>query len=174
MFPHSFNARVPERMAVWGALLGFLAFLYGATEIIQLWKTADILRARQQAAGALTAHVEAEAALARMVATSPVERGQSAFNTDVKAIETSLAKTGETLAGEDARKLVDAARGQFDAFQRTLATWQEQTLPDMLVALMQARASLGKALEELMSGIAAREAAAAAGSSIKANLSVNS
>ena len=31
MFPKSFNARVAERMAIWGAMLGFLLLLYAAT-----------------------------------------------------------------------------------------------------------------------------------------------
>ena len=34
MFPNSFSARVAERIVVWGALIGFLLFLYGAIEII--------------------------------------------------------------------------------------------------------------------------------------------
>jgi methyl-accepting chemotaxis protein len=42
MFPRSFNARVAERMAIWGALVGFLLFLYATTEIIQAWKMAGI------------------------------------------------------------------------------------------------------------------------------------
>jgi methyl-accepting chemotaxis protein len=42
MFPRSFNARVAERMAIWGAMVGFLFLLYAATEVIQSWKMASI------------------------------------------------------------------------------------------------------------------------------------
>jgi methyl-accepting chemotaxis protein len=42
MFPKSFNARVAERMAIWGAMLGFLFFLYAATEVLQGWKMGAI------------------------------------------------------------------------------------------------------------------------------------
>jgi methyl-accepting chemotaxis protein len=149
-------------MAVWGALLGFLAFLYGATEIIQVWKTSEMVRARQQAAGALNAHGEAEAALARIVSTSPADRGQAAFNTDLQTIERSFAFAAGTLIADEARSFIDSARVQFDAFRHTLSAWQDQALPDLLMALMQARAHLGKALEQHMSAIGAREAAAAA------------
>ena len=41
MFPQAFNARVAERMAIWGAVLGFLLLLYGATEIIQMRQAAE-------------------------------------------------------------------------------------------------------------------------------------
>src|SRR6185436_2095939 len=42
MFPRSFNARIAERMAIWGAMIAFLFVLYAATEIIQFWKMAAI------------------------------------------------------------------------------------------------------------------------------------
>ena len=74
MFPKSFNARVAERMAIWGAMLGFLAFLYGATEVIQAWKLAKLSDDAQRASAALSANANAEAALARIAARPPVGR----------------------------------------------------------------------------------------------------
>ena len=59
MFPNSFSARVAERLAVWCGLLGFVLFLYGATEVIQLSRMSEIQQARQQLTAVLTAHVEA-------------------------------------------------------------------------------------------------------------------
>jgi methyl-accepting chemotaxis protein len=58
MFPQSFNARVPERMAIWCAMLGFLLFLYATTEFIQLSQRADFADRRQQATAAMLAHIE--------------------------------------------------------------------------------------------------------------------
>jgi methyl-accepting chemotaxis protein len=58
MFPSWFSARVAERLVVWCGLLGFVLFLYGATEAIQTSRMADIREARQQATAALAAHVE--------------------------------------------------------------------------------------------------------------------
>lgn len=62
MFPQSFKARVAERMAIWGAMLGFLLFLYAATEIIQSLQTTQIADERQRATAAAMAHVTADAA----------------------------------------------------------------------------------------------------------------
>ena len=61
MFPQSFNARVAERMAIWGAMLGFIVFLYAATELIQLWQNTQIADDRQRATAAALAHVGATA-----------------------------------------------------------------------------------------------------------------
>ena len=54
MFPRSFNARVAQRMAIWGAMVGFLFFLYAATEIIQAWKMAAIATEMRSAIAAAT------------------------------------------------------------------------------------------------------------------------
>jgi methyl-accepting chemotaxis protein len=60
MFPNSFSARVAERMAVWGALIGFLLFLYSAVEVIQANRMTEILDDRRQATNALMRYVEAQ------------------------------------------------------------------------------------------------------------------
>jgi len=61
MFPNSFSARVAERIAVWGALIGFLLFLYGAIEVIQASRMTEILNDRRQATASLLSHVEGQA-----------------------------------------------------------------------------------------------------------------
>ena len=62
MFPNSFSARVAERMAIWGALIGFLLFLYCAVEVIQANRMTEILDDRRQATNALMSYVEAQGA----------------------------------------------------------------------------------------------------------------
>jgi methyl-accepting chemotaxis protein len=57
MFPQSFNARVAQRMAIWGAMLGFLILLIAATEFIHEWQTGRIAAERQTATAAALAHV---------------------------------------------------------------------------------------------------------------------
>jgi methyl-accepting chemotaxis protein len=57
MFPQSFNARVSERLAIWGAMLAFLLGLYAVTEIIQARQSAEIAATRQHATAAVMAHV---------------------------------------------------------------------------------------------------------------------
>jgi methyl-accepting chemotaxis protein len=60
MFPNSFSARVAERMAIWGALIGFLLFLYCAVEVIQANRMTEILDDRRQATNALMSYVDAQ------------------------------------------------------------------------------------------------------------------
>jgi methyl-accepting chemotaxis protein len=62
MFPNWFTARVAERMVVWCGLLGFVLFLYGAVEVLQASRMADILQDRQVATAALLKHVADDAA----------------------------------------------------------------------------------------------------------------
>jgi methyl-accepting chemotaxis protein len=57
MFPRSFNARVAQRMAIWGAMLGFVVLLYAATEVIQAWQAAGIASERGAVTAAARAHV---------------------------------------------------------------------------------------------------------------------
>src|SRR3954453_20185677 len=52
MFPQSFTARVSQRMAIWGAMMGFLVLLFAASELIQEWKTEQLIVERQQATAA--------------------------------------------------------------------------------------------------------------------------
>src|SRR5262245_56525859 len=61
MFPQSFNARVAERMAIWGAMLGFLLLLYVGTEIIQARQMEQISEDRHHATVAAMAHVTVDA-----------------------------------------------------------------------------------------------------------------
>ncbi|HWP26226.1 MAG TPA: methyl-accepting chemotaxis protein [Xanthobacteraceae bacterium] len=56
MFHKSFTARVGERMAIWGAMLGFLLLLYVASEIIQSRQMRDLAAERQRATAAALAH----------------------------------------------------------------------------------------------------------------------
>jgi methyl-accepting chemotaxis protein len=65
MFPRAFTARVGQRMAIWGAMLGFLVLLYAATEAIQAWQDSGIADERQRATAAAMAHVSAPAGAAQ-------------------------------------------------------------------------------------------------------------
>jgi methyl-accepting chemotaxis protein len=56
MFPQSFTARVAQRMAIWGGMLGFLLLLFIATEVIRDWQAARISDDRQHATAAAVAH----------------------------------------------------------------------------------------------------------------------
>src|SRR5690349_15097655 len=67
MFPRSFNARVAQRMVIWGAMVGFLLFLYAATEVIQAWKMAAIATEMR---GAIAAAALSETEAGKAAATA--------------------------------------------------------------------------------------------------------
>jgi methyl-accepting chemotaxis protein len=73
MFPKTFNARVAERMAIWGAMLGFLFVIYTATEAIQFWQRTQLAAARHEATAAAMAHVKAPGGDAAKHAEAAVE-----------------------------------------------------------------------------------------------------
>ena len=64
MFPKSFNAKVAERMAIWGAMLGFLFFLYAATELLQGWKMGSIASEMHATIAAIQAQPDGKASKA--------------------------------------------------------------------------------------------------------------
>src|SRR6266700_1810743 len=88
MFPRSFNAWVAQRMAIWGAMVGFLLFLYAATEIIQGWKMAAIATEMRGAiaAAAFTETEAGEAAAATLDAVYGRETGLLANNRQNKLL----------------------------------------------------------------------------------------
>jgi methyl-accepting chemotaxis protein len=73
MFPHTFLARVGQRMASWGAMLGFLLLLYLATEAISEWQASQISAARQQAVSAVLVQLDTAAASGNAI---PAEQGK--------------------------------------------------------------------------------------------------
>jgi methyl-accepting chemotaxis protein len=58
MFPRTFSAKVAERMAIWGFLLGFLALLYAATAIIESWQMTELAGERVRATAAAMTHAK--------------------------------------------------------------------------------------------------------------------
>jgi methyl-accepting chemotaxis protein len=57
MFPRSFTARLAQRMAIWGAMLGFLLFLFAAIEIINNQRLAQISADRDLATAAALEYI---------------------------------------------------------------------------------------------------------------------
>jgi methyl-accepting chemotaxis protein len=64
MFPKAFHARVGQRLAIWGAMLGFLVLLLTGSEVIRGWQDAEIAADRQRATAAALAFATGKAVTA--------------------------------------------------------------------------------------------------------------
>lgn len=119
MFPKTFKATIGQRLALWGAVLGFIALLYGAMDFINSRRLADFA-AVLQAQGSATVGLNAvDAAFERL--TPAVARG-SAFpslrDTDVAAIQTALKELSQGVLGEEVRRLSMELSNDFERFVR--------------------------------------------------------
>src|SRR4051794_38967531 len=110
MFPRSFNATVAQRLAIWSAMLGFLLFLYAATEAIQAMRMADITQDRQQATAAIASHITAEAAFTRIIGG----RSRAASSPDMEVLAASFATIAEQMPRGDLRLLAGETRSRLD------------------------------------------------------------
>ena len=122
MFPRSFNARVAERMALWGAMVGFLLFLYAATEIIQAWKMAAI--AADMKAAIATA--------AKLPESGPVSA--EAAKAAVGAIEAVYGRETYLLANNRQNKLLIALLAVFVIGQILIREYRWLVLPMVKMA----------------------------------------
>ena len=151
MFPRFFNAQMAERMVVWGAMLGFLTFLYALTEITQTWKMAGLSGDMQRTAAAAGSHIGADAAVARIAASG---NGQLSA-TDLDAIQAALAKASAPAMPDEMRLLTHATGARLAELRGASAG---QAAQRALVALMEKRAELGSALVAAIEGINAQQA----------------
>jgi methyl-accepting chemotaxis protein len=93
-------------MAIWGAMLGFLLFLYAATELIHEWQVAHISIERQHATAAALDHV---AAASESSEARKVEQGKEL----VAAIEAINARQGTVTANHRQNKTLIALLALF-------------------------------------------------------------
>ena len=100
MFPQSFTARVAQRMAIWGGMLGFLLLLFIATEVIRDWQAARTSDDRQHATAAAIAHFTTAA----QAAEGHAERGKELLG----AIEAINSREAGLLASHRQNKILIA------------------------------------------------------------------
>jgi methyl-accepting chemotaxis protein len=156
MFPSSFNARVAERMAIWCAMVGFLLFLYAATEFIQAIRMSEISDDRQRATAAMASYVGADATLGR-IAGAAGSAGQAVLAADVDAMLASLALSEAHGIDDAVRNLARETRSRFDEFKRATAATQAQAPEVALAAAIEKRAELGRAIVGALEAINDRQ-----------------
>ena len=129
MFPQSFQARVGQRMAIWGAMLGFLVILYAATDLIQTWQADRIAAEREQAIAAAMAHVAGKAEPAT-TADRHAARGKEL----VGAIEAINAREAELAGNHRQNKLLLMLLAIFVVVQILILEYRWLILPIVCIA----------------------------------------
>jgi methyl-accepting chemotaxis protein len=157
MFPSSFNARVAERMAIWGGILGFLIALYAGAEAIHANRMDEISEARQRATSLIATHIGAEKEFAALVAT----RGMAARPEAVGRKLKSLVQATETMAERAQSKEVGALARELhlllERIERLPADTRPQSVDQAIVAVWEKRAELGKAIAAVMLAVNQRQ-----------------
>jgi methyl-accepting chemotaxis protein len=144
-------------MAIWGTMLGFLLFLYAATEFIQAARMAEISDGRQHATPAIATYVGADAAVARVIAAARAARSQNALAADVDEIAASLAPIAKEGIGDSVQTLARETRLRLDELKRAVANPQGQAWDRTLAATIEKRAELGKAIAVALQAISERQ-----------------
>lgn len=99
MFPKSFKATVGQRLAVWGALLGLVALLLAAADVVSSIRLTQFSRDLVAYAGAGDALAQADSAYQRLNASLLSDSGPPAEKADIEVVARSVADIAMRLHG---------------------------------------------------------------------------
>jgi methyl-accepting chemotaxis protein len=158
MFPQSFRARVGQRMAIWGAMLGFLLALYATTEFIHAQQMADIADARQRATIAVSAFVETGGAVGRIVGAARASGTRDAIVADINEMEAALKPMSDHGLNDRLTLLARETWARLDELKASImGNAKGPQLDQALAAAIAKRAELGKATGEVLQAINERQ-----------------
>jgi methyl-accepting chemotaxis protein len=154
MFPRAFEGQVGQRLAIWGAMLGFLLVLYTGMEFIQADRINQIARDIERAAAATAAHARADAAFGRLAVLAPRETDRNIVAADVTIVHESMLREAELTGDEGAQKLAVDAKFLLD--QIVSAKLSEGSHATTINLIGDKRAAMGVALASMINGLHAR------------------
>jgi methyl-accepting chemotaxis protein len=138
-------------------MLGFLAFLYAAIEIIQAWKLGRLSDDAQRTSAALLADAEASAAVARIagaVAGGPRQNFAPAF----EAVDASLKALSEHVRESAVITNVAETKNRLRELKAAVERSDQVGSEKSLVAVMEKRAEIGKQLAGAVEEISGAQA----------------
>jgi methyl-accepting chemotaxis protein len=157
MFPSSFNARVAERMAIWGAMLAFLAFLYAAIAVIQVWKLGRLSDDARYASAALLADAKAAAAVAHIaaaIAGGPSRDLVPAF----EAVDASLKAVPDAIRDSAVTAGIAAIKDRLSEVRAAIERSDRVGAEKALAAVTEKRAEIGKRIAQAIEEISGAQA----------------
>jgi methyl-accepting chemotaxis protein len=154
MFPRFFEAQVAQRLAVWGAMLGFLFILYIGAELIQASRMNDIGKEIEKVSMTVAAHASADAAFGRLAVLGQRQRDRNIVAADVAMVHESMMSEAELIGDPGAKKLAGEAGILLDQIKN--AGGGADGYATAINMLGDKRASIGVALAIAIDGVRAR------------------
>lgn len=106
MFPRFFEAQVAQRLAVWGAMLGFLVTLYVGVELIHGSRMSEVEREIARLSETMAAHASADAAFARLAVLVPGKTDPNVVAADAALVLDSIRREAALINDQGAADLV--------------------------------------------------------------------
>ncbi|HEY5794610.1 MAG TPA: methyl-accepting chemotaxis protein [Bosea sp. (in: a-proteobacteria)] len=153
MFPKSFKATVDQRLVLWGLLLGLLAVLFAATEIIGSSRLDFFSRQIAQHAAASGEIARMDGAHRRLFAATPAQGGKDVAD-DIRELLSVTERLVASLEGESRGKAESAARALRGLLRVQAAGGAGLSEPLADVTL--AREALHQAIADELSGLSGR------------------
>jgi methyl-accepting chemotaxis protein len=154
MFPRAFEGQVGQRLAIWGAMLGFLLALYAGMELIQNQRINDISSDIERAAAATAAHARADAAFGRLAVLAPRITDRNIVTADAAVVHESLLREAELTGEEGAQKVALEAKALLDQLAGGNLTEGAHAVTVNLLG--DKRAAMGVALAGMIDGLHTR------------------
>src|SRR5262249_8195225 len=130
----------------WGAMLGFLLFLYAATEVIHTFQMSDLAGDRHRATAAIATFVDTGGAVGRIVGAVRSGRGYDALVADIDEMDASLAPMAEHGLTDNLTTLARETRARIAELKRAANDPQGPVWDRALATFVQTRADLGKVM----------------------------
>lgn len=109
MFPSFFKATVRQRLTLWALMVGILAALFGAAEVIGSVKLAGFARAIAAHSGATSLLSDTDAAYSRIVVAIVSEGDRRGLADDVAGIAAAMDAVAARTEGEVSARAIEAA-----------------------------------------------------------------
>jgi len=156
MFPRAFEAQVAQRLAVWGAMLGFLLTLYAAVEFIQASRMNEIGRDIERAGAAMAARATADAAFARLSVLGLRASDPNLVASDARMVQDALDQEAALTNDPGALKLASDTKMILEQIKSRSGAEGHVTAINMLG---DKRATLGRVAANSIDALQAKHAA---------------
>lgn len=154
MFPRFFEAQVAQRLAVWCAMLGFLAALYASVELIQAHRMSEVGRDIARFGAFAKSQAEAEDSFARLAEAVRGDTRQGEVEAEVVKLRDLQAREAELAEDADAKKRAEESERLLDRIHDFRLSAENRG--SALAALQRTRVSMSETLASSLGALQTR------------------